>query len=270
VAESVELVVTDLDGTFWDADDIVHVATRAAVAELERRGIPLLVATGRRLGSTRDPLGRAGLAPPAVLLNGCLCVDLATGARFHQRAFEVEDAVSLLNAWLDAGVEPVVYVDHPELDIVVGSAPATHADHLAGMGDRATVGDLARIAETMPVLALAVIGCDEAMLERVARAAGGRAAEMLVPSHGHYPGHNLHHWPLGLSKWDGVEAYCALAGIDPSRVLAVGDSLNDLELLTNAAVSCAPSTGHAAALDAAGHVVGPPDTGGWAEILDLL
>jgi hydroxymethylpyrimidine pyrophosphatase-like HAD family hydrolase len=240
------------------------------VAELARRGIPLLVATGRRLGSTRDPLDRAGLAPPAVLLNGCLCVDLATGARFHQQAFEVDDAIDLLDAWLDAGVEPVVYVDHPDIDIVVGSSPATHADHLAGMGSRAVVGDLRRTAETIPVLAYAVIGCDESVLEQVARACGGRAAEMLVPSHGHYPGHNLHHWPFGLSKWDGVEAYCALSGIDPARVLAVGDSLNDLELLTNAFVSCAPSTAHAAALQAATHVVGPPSSGGWAEIIDLL
>ena len=98
----------------------------------------------------------------------------------------------------------------------------------------------------------------------------GRTAEILVPSHGHYPGHNLHHWPLGLSKWDGVEAYCRLAGLDPSKVLTVGDSLNDLELLAHGAVSCVPSNGHPVALAAATHVVGPPEVGGWAELLDLL
>ena len=50
----------------------------AAVAELERRGVPLLVATGRRLASTREPLAQVGLAPPAIVLNGALGLDLGT------------------------------------------------------------------------------------------------------------------------------------------------------------------------------------------------
>jgi hydroxymethylpyrimidine pyrophosphatase-like HAD family hydrolase len=55
---AVELVVTDLDGTFWYHDQRVDPKVLAAVAELERRGVPLLVATGRRLASTRGPLAR--------------------------------------------------------------------------------------------------------------------------------------------------------------------------------------------------------------------
>ena len=78
---AVELVVTDLDGTFWHTDDHLPDAVLAAVAELERRGVPLLVATGRRLASTRDPLAAVGLAPPAIMLNGAIGIDLA-----HQRA----------------------------------------------------------------------------------------------------------------------------------------------------------------------------------------
>src|SRR4051812_38365093 len=77
----IELVVTDLDGTFWDADTTVHPNTLAAVADLEARGIGLLMATGRRLGSTREPLGLVGLRPPAIMLNGALCLDLLTGQR---------------------------------------------------------------------------------------------------------------------------------------------------------------------------------------------
>ena len=58
---AVELVVTDLDGTFWYHDLEVAPSVVAAVAELERLEVPLLVATGRRLASTRGPLARAAL-----------------------------------------------------------------------------------------------------------------------------------------------------------------------------------------------------------------
>lgn len=269
---SIELVVTDLDGTFWDVDDVVHPMTVAAVAELETRGIPLLVATGRRYQSTATPLARAGLAPPAVLLNGGLCLRLADGARFHQRAFEPAEASAALEAWLAAGVDPVLYVDHPDIDVVVSASPSSHPDHLAALAPRVAVADLRQTVEQLPILALAVIGCDEEMLRgvSVAMASAVAATEMFVPAHGRFPGCNLHHWPHGLSKWDGVVAYCDSAGLDPGSVLAVGDNVNDLELLSSAAVACAPTISHESVLALADHVVGDPADGGWAEILDLL
>jgi hydroxymethylpyrimidine pyrophosphatase-like HAD family hydrolase len=266
----VELVVTDLDGTFWDGDDAVHPDALAAVAELEARGIPLLVATGRRLTSTRDPLAKVGLTPPAVMLNGALCLDLVTSDRFHRHAFDLTDAADVLEGWLAVGVEPVVYVDHPEFEVFVGDRPATHPTHLDSLGALASVDDLRRVVKTFPVLAIAVIGCELSELDGIASGTDALAAGMLVPAHGHYPGRNLHHWPRGLSKWDGVMAYCALAEIDPGRVLSVGDSLNDLELLGSAAVSCAPSNAHPGALNVATHVIRSPEEGGWADILEYV
>src|SRR2546423_947825 len=130
----IELVVTDLDGTFWDADTAVHPNTLAAVAALEARGIGLLMATGRRLGSTREPLGLVGLRPPAIMLNGALYLDLLTGERFHRRAFEPSAAFDILDHWLAVGVEPVLYVDHPDFEVFVGDRPATHPNHLDSFG----------------------------------------------------------------------------------------------------------------------------------------
>lgn len=84
----IELVVTDLDGTLWEQEEVLHDRTRAAVLHLiDQRTPPLLIATGRRVASTRDPLAAFGLAPPAVVLNGALGLDLASGERFHRGGF---------------------------------------------------------------------------------------------------------------------------------------------------------------------------------------
>ena len=76
--------------------------------------------------------------------------------------------------------------------------------------------------------------------------------------------------PPGVSKWSGVLAYCAEQGIDPGRVLAVGDGANDLELLDAAAVACVVATAPPAVLARADHLIGPPASGGWAAVLDLV
>jgi hydroxymethylpyrimidine pyrophosphatase-like HAD family hydrolase len=91
----VELVVTDLDGSLWFGYQEVHPTTVAAWNELEQRGVPVLVATGRRVTSTREPLARFGLAPPAIVMNGALALDLANGVRSHRHAYDASDARAL-------------------------------------------------------------------------------------------------------------------------------------------------------------------------------
>ena len=123
---TVDLVVTDLDATLWFGHEVTHPDTVAAWRELEQRGVPVLVATGRRVTSTRDPLARLGFAPPAVVMNGALAMDLRTGDRFHRHQYPVEDADRVLAAFREVGIEPCVYVDHPRVDVFVGERPSTH------------------------------------------------------------------------------------------------------------------------------------------------
>lgn len=264
----IELVVTDLDGSLWIHEEI-HPATRAAWSELEARGIPVVVATGRRLTTTRDPLARWGLAPPAVVLNGALALDLATDERFHRHHYDAEAAARVLAAFRVAGLEPCVYVEHVDIEVYVGNRPSTNPGHLASFGPRAVASDLDEIVATVPVLGFGVIGHDLEPLTQVVVAIGNHA-ETHLSDDSQWGGDTLTVAPPGLSKWVGVLAYCERAGIDSQRVLAVGDGPNDRELLTHAAVAVVPETAFPDALALADHFVPPPGDGGWAKILDLV
>lgn len=268
----IELVVTDLDGTFWfpvdDVHEQVHDTTLDAWRELERRGIGVLVATGRRLGSTRDPLARHGLTPPVVVLNGALVVDLPTGDRLHRRAYPDGLPAAVLDAFRAVGVEPCVYVDHVELDVFHGDNPSTHPLHLASFGPHAACHDLDVVVAEHPVFMFGVMGHDREPFDEIAHQIGDRV-EVHV-AHDHFGGFSCTVGPRGLSKWDGVVAYCEHAGLDPSRVLAIGDGPNDVELLTKAAVAVVPDDGHAPVLGLADHFVAPPHRGGWAQLLELV
>lgn len=267
---SVDLVVTDLDGTLWHTDDHVDPAVLAAWAELDRRGVPVLVATGRRTASTRAPLARVGLTPPAVVLNGALGLDLATGDRFHRAPFPTAQASATLAAFRSVGLDPVVYVDHPTVDVFLSVRPSTHPGHVAALGDTAAVDDLGRVCAEEAVLGFSMIG--------VAHADGVAASDALgdlVETHLDrsldYPGFaSLTAAPKGQSKWDGVEAFCSARGLDASRVLALADGPNDVELLTGAAVRLVPQVAHPAALALADHVIPAAAEGGWAAVLDHL
>lgn len=263
---AVDLVVTDLDGTLWHTDDDVAPSVVAAVRTLGERGVPVLVATGRRLASTRAPLAAVGLTPPAVVLNGALGVDLATGERFHRAPYPTEEAVTVLAGFRAAGLDPVVYLDHPEHDAVLSATPSTHPEHQRQL--RAPTRDLDAVVATESVLGFSVIGVDHGLCVAARDAIGDRGETHLDRSI-EFPGFaTLTVAPVGQSKWDGVEAFCAHHGLDPTRVLAVGDGSNDLELLDGAAVALVPAVAHPSALERADHVIPAPTDAGWTAVLD--
>ncbi len=264
-----DLVVTDLDGTLWELETSVHERTRSAMSLLADTGTPLLVATGRRVGSTRAPLSAIGLAPPAVVLNGALGIDLSSGERFHRGGFDPADARAVLGVFHDHDVEPCVYVDHDDQPVWVGEAPSTHPEHLAGFGDDVTTGDLWRVVEAEHVMAFGVLGLPESVARDLGAALGGVASPH-VDRDRQYRGYTVTVAPRSQSKWDGVAAFCSRHGLDAGAVMAIGDGPNDLELLDNAAISVVPSDAHADARAHADHVVGCAADGGWADILDIL
>jgi hypothetical protein len=266
---AVQLVVTDLDGTLSDAAERIHPASVRAIRALEAGGIPVLVATGRRLRMACAVLEAGGLTGPAVVLDGALGLDLRDGRVFHQVAFPPGAARQVLEAFAAAGLSPCVYVDRPEVDLVVGDHPSTHPGHLARARPWVAVEDLERVVEAEPVYTFAVVGRPAALLEPVPRLVGPAGSASLVGDL-IYGGSTLQVRPPKVSKWSGVLAFCADQGLDPDRILAVGDGANDLELLEGAAVACAVATATPAVLARADHVIGPPASGGWAAVLDMV
>jgi len=267
----IDLVVTDLDGTLWDGGQRLHERTRAAIRTLMSRRLPLLVATGRRSRSATDALANNGLAPPAVLLDGALGRDLGDGRVFHDHGFAANDAMAVLAAFVEADLSPCIYVEQPDVDVVIDAQPSTCASHLRMIERWASREELGRAVETRPVYAFAISGLPARVLRPCAELVRGIGAACATVTrdvlHG---GATLLVRPLGMSKWAGVVAYCAEQGLNADHVLAVGDGENDLELLASARVSCVPRDGCKAALGLADYVIEPAADGGWEQILDLV
>jgi hypothetical protein len=216
-----------------------------------------------RIGSTRDPLADVGLAPSAVVLNGALALDLATGERFHTHHHDAPVAVDVLRAFRAHDLDPCVYVDHPDIDVYITDTPSTSAGHLAALGSRAVVADLDEIVAP-PGLSFGVFGPRLAAVAsgqqvRVASPCRGRHLERQVGPHDHAP-------PDSRSG-----RVCSL--LRPARdrpfVLAIGDEVNDIELLTHAALGLAMADGHPGAI-ARRPRGAPTDDGGWATVLDFV
>jgi hydroxymethylpyrimidine pyrophosphatase-like HAD family hydrolase len=267
----IRLVATDLDGTFWNSDLIPSQLHLEAAHELIDAGVTVLAATSRRPRVVGRRLAEAGLVLPAVLIDGALGVDFRSGKRFHEACFAPAVALETLGTFRDHGLDPCIYVEHSEIDIVVSEAPSTCADHLTYLGPVAAVGDLFETAASHDVYAFSVLGLSKQRLGAVADALDLVAESSVVlypePDYGQF---GLIVSPPGVTKWTGVLAYCRQHRIEPEEVLAVGDGLNDVTMLRQAGVAVAVRGGAPEAIAESEHLIDAPEKDGWARVVDLV
>ena len=273
---SIRAVVTDLDGTLWNGPCITHPAVVEAVAEVGRRGVPLAVATGRRYESARRGLDPLGLHGPTVLLSGAIGVHIdarggGTGDReWHRAAIPSDAALATYDALLAHGLRPVVHVSDADLDAVIPPDVTTHDDHLAQFAAPKVI-DPSQVLASGRVVGMGICGLPESRVAdmEAAAAAIDDLAQVYVGADHVMGGWTLLVGPPGVSKITGLRGWVDELGLAPEEILAVGDGTNDVELLAWAGTAVAVE-GSEAAAGPHDHLIGRPEDGGWAEILDLL
>ena len=242
------LVVTDLDGTLWGRDCVASPATRAAIAELQADGVPVLAATARRVRGARLLLDGSALA--------------AAGGRAQRRARPVPGRHGLPRRPVPAraaaararrvrgGGPPAVRVRGRAATSTSSCPPTprrTRATSSRSHGVTRTA-DLAATVATEPVYAFSVLGRPERDLAPVAVALDAAGFGFDCAPEPIWPGWGITAMAPGVSKWAGVLAFCAAVGCSPDDVLAVGDNTNDVPMLEAAAWPLAVAGSSAARL----------------------
>ena len=267
------LVVTDLDRTFWGLDCIAPAAHLEALSELEATGHVVLAATGRRLRNISRLFDLNGLELPAVALDGSIGMDFATKERFHRIAFDSASLWKLLDI-LDAhGIRPCLYIDdrgEPGGDLVVPENPTSAPIHLEFQEEDTNHGLRPNDVEA-DVLELVLTGLDSDHAHRAAKAVHSQALGIARVDEPDplFGGSRLTVSPPGVSKVSGVEAFCRWKGLDV-EFIAVGDGVNDLELLEAASISIAVAGSYAAQAATLDHIIPPPEQSGWATVPQLV
>lgn len=268
----IDAVVTDLDGTFWASDMSVHDSTRAAVSALDRHGIPLVIATGRRAQGALVGLRRSGYHDrPGILMNGALVRERLDGPSFVVERMEPGHAQQVLDAFLRRDLEPIVYVDDDDHDMLVGERPAAGGDYVSTSPGIRRVADLSAELGSRDVIGFGAFGFD---LDRLAPIAddinGEQLATAILGRSLIEGGHSLMVQATGIDKQTGIEAWCARTGVSPSRLAVLGDAGNDELMLRAAAVAIVPNDAPDEIQALADHVIDPADIGGWRVVPELL
>ena len=255
-----DLVAIDVDGTLLtsekrlsreDAD-----ALRAAVA----RGVRIVLATARPPRGVRwilDEIGLtdAGAPVDAVTINynGALVWDarsrrevehtplsgeVASGVVREAREFQPETLVSV-------EVVDIWHTDRHDPDLSMETGKLFAPDRVGPLGETLSMGVTKLMLLTRPERLPPLRRRVEDSFVRTARASVFVTDPHIVQIAAH-----------GVDKGAALSRHAARLGVDPSRVMAIGDAGNDVEMLRLAGLGVAMANAERVAMDAADEVLG--------------
>lgn len=254
-----KLLVTDLDGTLLAPSGEVHRADRAAIAELRARGVQVSVCTGRMYSGSRDIALSIGVAGPIGCLDGSQVVDSRNDRELVTHPIAAEATDPLLEALEE--YQPVTFVfaddavlhdEHGDDYLAFVSLWSQRAIRLPRVLDRS------HFHESRGVAALVSLGV-EAQIMGAARRIHETASEHLqvasfAVNHGELRATcGMVVRAAGVDKSTALRHICAHHGVSLEETVAVGDWVNDVEMLRAAgrsfAMGQAPSSVKQAATD---------------------
>lgn len=227
---SIDLIALDLDGTLVDYDGNVSPENRRAVLDAVNAGIRVALVTGRGADLPARLVRELRLNVPSICAHGALTKDFLSGRTVGHIPVPLQYAVALLEYAEHRGFDAAVYSE--ERFLRAHGAPL-HMDDMR-LPHWHAVASLREAVATPPTFL---------------RFFGREAVAEICSTFAHLPLHFKHEvfgdleecavTSADATKEIALARLCADLQIPPARVLAIGDSRNDVPMLRWAGIGVA-------------------------------
>lgn len=257
----IRLIALDLDGTLLTEDHRLSRAAEAAVAQARRKGYRITLATNRMEASARHFARRLGLEEPIISFGGALMrsidgspplLDLRIDRATAQAALQVAEGEEVFRFVFQNGE---VFTDR---ETWYSDRYATILGVKVHVAEK--IEDIIEEAPTAVVFRTPPEGAG-LLKARLEQTLDGKAR--LLQSLPFY----LEVLPIGATKGHALKALLDHRGLGPEHCLAIGDGINDLEMISCAGLGVAVANADERLKAAADHVTANPRDRGVFEAL---
>ena len=239
---AVRLFAVDVDGTLLDGAHRLRTEVKEAVNRLAASGCRVVLATARGPQAVVEIVQQFDFAPSLICFSGGWIgeLDLRTMQRANvrlDRRLAADFAGSILNEAINQGVEPNVFTPdswrvRKLTDEIVEEVRIVNLQPL--VSDELLAGDI-EPSKIMLISRLDIADVALPSIERAIQSLSPIAFSTITYSKRNY----LEILPGGVNKAKAVVALSQSLGADLSEVAAIGDGLNDLEMLSEAGFAIA-------------------------------
>ena len=271
------MLALDLDGTTLGPGGLVCARTTAAISAAGDAGYRVCVATGRNYTESRDIVQQLGVQDECVFVGGAVVMDTRTGRALHRTVMDPALAAEVCELFESLGHAPLALQDTCETGIdylITSDLPLRQAS-------RKWIDAVTMSIRFEPSLArythrhtLRVgICCEQCEAEGVMQGLQRRFGNRTMMHRLSVPGARcevVEVFDPAVSKWEGISFIARRNNIDASQIIAVGDDMNDLQMIRHSGLGVAMGNAKPMLKEAADLVIGANQDDGLAIFIEEL
>jgi len=220
-----KLIAIDMDGTLLNDDLEISQKNKAVIRNLINKGKIVILATGRTFKSASHYAKQLQLDVPIITYNGALIKETISNDIVYSKTIDIGYAKELLSFGEKYDVYTKVYID----DVLFVKSECDEAKTFSQRHriDYRSIGRLSRGIEDNPYL---IVFKDS--LDKIKNVKEKIKTELKLPiSYTMSTPNSLEFTSAGVSKATSLEYLTARLNIKRDETLAIGNSLNDLDML---------------------------------------
>ncbi len=271
------MLALDLDGTILLPDGSASDRTVAAIGKAAAAGYRICVATGRSYTESRSIIQRLSLRDECIFVGGAIVIDTASDRTLHRTTMHPQVAAEVCAVMESMGHAALALQDPTQagLDYLISkNIPLRPASKSWMDAVKMNINFVPNLGQYRHEHTLRVGLCCEseeaqAILETLHAKFGNRTMMHRLK----VPGSNcevLEVFDPAVSKWEGISFVIRRHHIAPEQVVAVGDDMNDLQMIRHSGLGVAMGNAHEEVKKAADLVIGPALEDGLAEFIEDL
>lgn len=246
--KKIKLIAIDMDDTLLDPAQQVTERTKEAIRRAMEAGVAVTIATGRMFQSTLPFARELGIGLPLITYNGALIRHGISGATLFHRPIAAELAQGVAELFLQRGWYLQKYVDDRLYVSELDENARFYADY-ARVEAFALGNEFYRMTEA-PTKLLSMGDPDELNEIRLAVSALYGDRLYLASSKKRY----LEMVDARVNKGEALAFLAEMLGVVQDEVMAIGDSMNDVDMIEYAGCGVAMGNANAAVREAADHI----------------
>lgn len=261
---TIRLVATDLDDTLLRDDWTVSERVIEAIRKSREQGVHFTFATGRMPASTRPYVEQMGIDVPIITYNGAMIQEAMSGEVIYRKVIPVKTSREIVTWLLGLGVHIHIYRRDEVFVHKMNDWSAAYA--------RATRVPVAE-ADLINLLEQELEGIEKIVLFGESKDLEVLREEVLH----HYQGkvhltrskpHFLELIHPQVNKGVALKALAERLGVESEQVMAIGDNLNDIEMIQYAGLGVAIGNARQEVKEAANIVTGSNQEDGVAQAIE--
>ncbi|MCY1569242.1 Cof-type HAD-IIB family hydrolase [Staphylococcus pettenkoferi] len=244
----IKLIASDMDGTLLNASHEISEKNAEAIRYAQSLGVTVIIATGRAFYEASTPLEHSDLKVPYICLNGAEVRDesfniISTSNLNHELVQRITTELDNEDVYYQIYTNRGIYTENPDRDLEIYVDIAERAGQQADVekikhaiqdridnGSLKVVEDYSKIESVPGELIMKILAFDSDLekIDRVSkRLSESNHLAISSSSRG-----NIEITHSDAQKGIALESIAEKLGVDMDEVMAIGDNLNDVSMLS--------------------------------------